>query len=262
YRLLHWGKSAERRAAMLQRRQQRDLFGTNGAAARKFPSIPNGIDIINSPGIKLKYRLPIAKSPGWVLFGALLTCLFWNGIVSVFVVLAVRGHFDGRPDWFLTLFVVPFALVGIALIVYFVRQFLVTTGVGPTLVEISDHPLHPGQKCQLFVSQSGRLTLNSIRVLLVCQEEATYRQGTDTRTETREVYRQEVFRRENFEVRRGLPFKAECELDVPAGAMHSFRADHNEIAWKLIVQGDIARWPDYERPFPLVIRPANGRTQP
>jgi len=259
YRILHWGKSAERRAVIAQRVQQRDLFNTNGDAQREFPNVPDGADITNSPGTMLKFRLPIASSPGWALFGVSLACLLWNGIVAVFVAIAIAGHLDGDPDWILTLFTIPFLLVGILLVVMFIRQLLVTTGIGPTLTEVSEHPLHPGESCRLFVSQSGRLKVNSIEVLLVCEEEATYRQGTDTRTETREVHRQRIFRREGFEVHRGLPFEAECELAVPVGAMHSFKADHNEVNWKVVVEGDVAGWPDYKRYFPVIVRPGNGR---
>ena len=258
YRALRWGKSAERRAAMVQRAQGRDLFGTNGGWDREFPHVPDGGDITNSPGTTLRFRLPIRTSPGWAMFGTLLACVFWNGIVSVFVWIAVRGHIEGEPEWFLTLFIIPFVLVGIALIVFFIRQMLVATGIGPTLVEISEHPLSPGEQYGLFVSQSGRLTVNSLSVLLVCEEEATYRQGTNTRTETREVRRQAVFRREGFEVHRGLPFEVQCELNVPAGVMHSFKADHNEINWKVVVEGDVAGWPDYKHSFPVIIRPADG----
>ncbi len=253
YSVLHWGKSAERCAAMTRR----DLFNTNNEPQRKFPNIPDCADITNSPGTRLKFRLPIASSPAWILFGVLMACLLWNGIVSVFVVFAVGGYLKGNPDWFLTLFIIPFVLVGIGLIAFFIRQLLVTTGIGPTLVEISDHPLYPRDRCRLFVTQSGQLMMNSIQVLLVCEEEATYRQGTNTRTETRDVYRQEILRREAFEVHRGLPFEAECELGIPAGAMHSFKADHNEINWKVVVKGDVAGWPDYKRSFPVIIQPAN-----
>lgn len=260
YSVLHWGKSAERRAAMAQRAQQRELFQPNGRGRREFPNIPDDSDITNSPGTRLRFRLPIGTSPGWALLGVLVACLFWNGCLTPFAVSAVGGHLRGQPDWFLTLFIIPFVLVGVGLIVLFIRQLLLTTGIGPTLVEISDHPLHAGGQCRLLVSQSGRLRMNSLTVLLVCEEAATYRQGTNTRTETREVFRQEVFRREGFEVHRGLPFETECELTVPAGAMHSFKAGHNEVNWKVVVQGDAAGWPDYRRAFPVVIHPANGRT--
>lgn len=262
YRMLSWGKSAEHRAAVARRVSRHDPFKTNGASAGELPNIPDGSDITNSPGTQLRFRLPIATSAGWALFGVLLACLIFNGIVSIFVVIAIGGHLEGQPDWFLTLFIIPFVLVGIGLIVFFVRQLLVTTGVGPTRVEISSHPLRPGQQCKMFISQSGRLRINSIRVLLVCEEEATYRQGTNTRTETRRVHDQEVFRRDRFEVQRGTPFETECALQVPAGAMHSFKADHNQINWKVVVTGDVAGWPDYKRSFPVIIHPANGSSGP
>jgi len=48
-------------------------------------------------------------------------------------------------------------------------------------------------------------------------------------------------------------------LSVPPGAMHSFKSDHNEIGWTLLVQGDVAGWPDYQRAFPIIIRPNDGK---
>ena len=59
-----------------------------------------------------------------------------------------------------------------------------------------------------------------------------------------------------------MPFECDIDLNVPEGAMHSFAADHNEIAWTLVVEGDVAGWPEYRRAFPVIIRPASGRTQP
>jgi hypothetical protein len=174
----------------------------------------------------------------------------------------VRSHLDGHPDWLLTLFIVPFLAVGVGLIVFFVRQIVVTAGIGPTLVEISEHPLQPGGRYQLFFSQSGRLTVNVLRALLTCEEVVTYRQGTNARTETREVFNQELFRREKFEIEGGLPFEMEFDLSLPPGAMHSFKADHNQIDWALVVQGEVAGWPDFKRSFPLVVRPAPGSPAP
>jgi hypothetical protein len=258
YTLLRWGKSAERRAALTQRVQESDLFGGNGRDERLYPFVPPGADMTNSPGTRLKFRLPMAASPGWAMFGALALCLVVNGIVSVLVVMAIRGHVAGKPDWAWTLFTVLFALFGLGTIVVFLRQLLVTTGIGPTLVEISEHPLQPGGQYRLFFSQSGRLTVNAMRASLICEEAVTYRQGTNARTETREVFQQELFRREKFEIEAGLPFETEFELIMPADVMHSFKADHNEIIWSLVVHGDVAGWPDYKRSFPLVVRPAQG----
>jgi hypothetical protein len=40
--------------------------------------------------------------------------------------------------------------------------------------------------------------------------------------------------------------------------MHSFAANHNEIAWKLVVEGEAAGWPAYRRTFPVIICPGSG----
>jgi len=255
---LHWAKSVERRAALTQKVQESELLGGNGRLVRPFPYVPQMACITDSPGTRLRFRLPIDVSPGWALFGVFVACVLWNGIVGVFVALAVNGHLKGRPDWFLTLFLIPFGLVGLLLLGVLIRQFLVTTGVGPTMVEISDHPLRPGGTYKLFVFQAGRLTVNRLEVALVCEEEATFTCGTDTRTETREVYSQPLFSREGFEVVRGMPFEAELEFTVPAQVMHSFKAEYNSINWKVMVSGDVAGWPDYRRAFPIVVLPPNG----
>jgi hypothetical protein len=128
-------------------------------------------------------------------------------------------------------------------------------------MEISDHPFRPGGQYRLFLSQSGRLAIKALRVSLVCEEAATYRQGTNTRTENQAVYRQELFCHEAFRGESGLPFETEFDLNVPEGAMHSFKASHNEINWILTVEGDVANWPRYRRSFPVIVRPANGSDQ-
>ena len=256
YTLLHRGKSAEHRAAMMQRTLERELFNAGPRGDQQYPSIPQGADIINSPGTKLRFRLPAAASTGWALFGALAFCVLWNGVVSVFVAMALRSHIAGKPEWALTFFIVPFLLIGLGAIVVFIRRLLVATGIGPTLMEISDHPLHPGGQYRVFLSQSGRLIVGALRVSLVCVETAAYRQGTNSRTETREVHRHEAFCREGFDVQSGRPLEVEFDLELPAGVMHSFKAAHNEIAWTLVVDGHIDRWPNFRRAFPVIVRPA------
>jgi len=263
YSALHLGRSAEYRAATTRRMVQPELFDRHGQAGADFPNVPTGANMTNSPGTKLAFRLPIATSPAWALFTTLLACLMWNGIVSVFLVIAVSGHLEGEPDWFLTVFIVPFVLIGVGLVVIFIRQLLVTSGIGPTLLEISDHPLYPAGRYRLFLSQFGRLKMNSLEILLVCEEEARYRQGTDTRTETRRMYQEQMFLREGFTVRRGEPFEADCEFAIPGNAMHSFKSDNNEINWKLLVKGNVEGWPDYQRTFPVIVYPnVSGSSNP
>lgn len=256
YQFLNWSTSIERRLAMVQRVQQLELFDSRDS--HEFPTVPRDANLTNSPGTRLAYRLPTAISPGWALAVIIAGCLFWNGMVALFVTIAVNSHLRGEPEWFLTLIMVPFLLVGLALGWYTLRQLLITTGIGPTLVEISAHPLEPAGEYEIFLSQAGRLTISSLRVLLVCEEQATYQQGTNSRTETCPVFEEEVFRREDLQIQRGLPLEVNAPLRVPAGAMHSFKSSHNEIRWKLLVKGDVRGWPNYEREFPLLVYPAVG----
>ena len=97
--------------------------------------------------------------------------------------------------------------------------------------------------------------MNRFEVLLVCEEIATYRQGTNSRTESRRVLQVELIHAEQFQIEQASPFEAGAPLEIPAGAMHSFRAGYNEIAWRLIVKGNVAGWPDFERRFPIVVQP-------
>ena len=255
YTALHWGKSAERRAATARRVPAPELFDLPTAIDPKYPCVPDGSEITSSPGTRLAYRLPLTHSPGWTFLGLLAACLAWNGAVSVFVVMAVRSFLAGDPDWLMMLFIVPFLGVGVALVVVFARLLRHAAGIGPTLVEISDHPLLPGNGYRCFLAQSGNLTLKSIEVALICEEEAVFRQGTNVRTESREVFRQVLYAGGTAVIRPGEPLETECDLPIPAGAMHSFRAGHNQVQWKLIVHGEIVGWKGFRRSFPVVVRP-------
>jgi hypothetical protein len=259
YALVHWNASDERRSVMEQRAAQLDLFEVE-AVDRSYPTVPTDANLTNSPGTTLAYRLPIATAAGWKLFAVAAACLLWNALVAVFIVMAARGIARGEPDWVMIASIVPFAAAGVALVVYLGREVFAATGVGPTLIEISQHPLAPGKPYEIFLSQAGRLTMRSLEVWLACDERATYRQGTDTRTETRRVFYERCFVRQDFQIQQGLPFESRCQVSVPAGAMHSFQADHNEVSWKLIVKGNVEGWPEYEREFQIVVNP-NGNGQ-
>jgi len=256
-----WGKSAERRAAIAKRAALISPFDVaRQADVSSLPNVPQPAGITDSPGTTLAYRLPIVAASGWKLVGGLAACLGWNGIVAVFACWAIGSILEGRPDWLLTVLVIPFLVVGGGIIVYFLRYAWVVTTVGPTLVEISEQPLYPGKRYELFISQTGRLTMKSLEVFLACEEQATFHQGTNTRRETLRVYEQPVFRREQFDVRHGVPFEARLLFDIPVGAMHSFKSARNEIGWKIVVKGDVAGAPTFTRSFPVIVCPASTRS--
>lgn len=257
FTVMQVGTSAERRLALAQRARGLDALTDRHGKRRAYPSLPSEDDLTNSPGVKLTYRLPMSFSSGWgLLFSVALFCLFWNGTTAVLIGLVGRQFRAGHIDWFFVLFVVAFSLVGGWSTQFFFQQLAQATAVGPTAVEISDHPVFPGATYQVYLSQSGRLQIRRLEVCLVCDEEATYRQGTDIRTERRRVFDQCVFAAEDVEIGPGQPYQRQDKLAMPSPVMHSFQAPHNSIQWKLLVRGEVAGWPRFERAFPILVYPA------
>ncbi len=188
-------------------------------------------------------------------FALAAVCVVWNSLVVVFGVRVIQQHLTGPPNWLLTWMLVPLALAGGWTIYALVRQVLLTTGTGTTLLEISEHPLYPGRSYEAFLSQTGRLQVRWFQVQLVCEERATYQQGTDTRTASATVYRETVLNERKFEIPPGGAFEKHFNIAIPATAMHSFSAPHNAVSWMLVVRGRMARWPEFERRFPLYVYP-------
>lgn len=252
------GTSAERRASLASRAAHIDLFDDGEARGLDYPSVPPLTHVIDSPGTHLKYRLPVDGSAGWALAGMCGVCLLWNGIVGwLFVV--YRTHVsDGQGDWLTGLSLLVFVILGIGITIHCFRQLFLTTALGSTRLEIAEHPFRPGKTYDLFISQSGRLKMDRFRVSLVCEELAIYRQGTDTRTETDQVYEEVVYHRAAVEVGRGLAYEDTCQVTIPEFHMHSFRSRHNEVQWKLIVEADLPKSDPYKRSFPLVIYPSQS----
>jgi hypothetical protein len=220
--------------------------------------VPPIDEVVDSAGVRLAYRLPSDAASGQMSFALAFVSVIWNTLVAGFVVQVVRQHLEGHPNWLLTWLVVPFVLAGAWTVFALVRQILLTAGTGTTLLEIAEHPLYPGRKYEAFLSQTGRLNIRWFQVQLVCEEQATYPQGTDTRTATAIVHRQTVFSERKFEIPPGGAFETHFTVAVPDSAMHSFSAAHNAVSWMLVVRGRMARWPEFERRFPLYVYPLSA----
>jgi len=253
--VLHSGTSAERRSALVTKASSIDLITEAVPMPLGFPTLPADNNLTNSPGVVLAYRLPTVESPIWSLLATAALFLAWNGMTAILTVWAARSWTSGHPEWLLTLLLFPGHAVGAWATYYFLRQFVVHSAMGPTIVEISNHPLYPGGRYELLLSQTGNLQMKQLEVQVVCEEEVTYHQGTDIRHETRVVHRQQVFQLTDFVIEPGLTFEKELEFSIPAEAMHSFLSAHNSVNWKIVVTGEAANWPSLVRSFPLIVYP-------
>jgi hypothetical protein len=249
------GASAERRSALVRRATGMQLLSEALPSPQDYPNVPRDAGLADSPGVHLAYRLPMDRRNAWTLATIAGLSLLVSGFAAVLSVIFVQTCLAGRPDWLALTLALPFLAAAGWSIYHFLHSIWHQNRVGPTLLEISDLPLRPGKQYDIFLSQSGRSPLQWLSVQLVCDEETTYHQGTDIRTETRVVSTTEIVRRQEIRLEPGQPWELTEALAIPSQAMHSFQSAHNAIRWRLVVRGKPVQGAAFERHFPLIIYP-------
>jgi len=255
FRLIRLGASNELRAVLASRTGSIEMISPVESEVTKLPSVPTGRSLTESPGERLSFRLASDSSPAAGFAGPAILTVLWNSVWFVLLAVVVSGFWYGRPRWILVSLLVPFAAIGIWSFRYFLAQLRKQAGVGPTIVEISHHPLYPGEPVEIFVSQSGRLRLKRIQVRLTCEEETFFRQGTDVRVERHEAFSDVLEKQRDVRVDPEAPWEQQLALNLPENAMHSFVGSHNAIRWKIVVSGESRPWPSFYRSFPVVVHP-------
>jgi hypothetical protein len=220
------------------------------------PGVPTCDDMTNSPGTVLRYRLPLESPESWTLVGLGLFAAAWNAVLAVLAVGAGLDWAGGRLHWFLLVLLVPVVAVGLAAIVLFVRALLLKAAVGTTQLEIADHPLRPGRRYDVLLAHGGSGDLHELVMRLECEEQATFRQGTDTRCETIVVHSEPVRTWRDIRLTPGTRFEGLGVVTIPDAAMHSFTSEHNVVRWRIVVAGAPTGWPTFTRVFPLVVFPS------
>jgi hypothetical protein len=246
--------SSERRAAVVQKATDWEIPGVDARPNRaSLSNVPAIEAVTDSPGVRLAHRLPIDAALGWLSFTMAGVCIVW--LVGLFIVAIVALNREAQPNVLITALMIPFAMAGVWTIFALGHQVLRTIAIGTTLVEVSQHPFYPGGTFHGFVSQSGKVSVRWFQVLLVCEEQAVYQQGTDTRRATNRVFQSTLFAQRKFEIERQQAFEATFDFTLPGSAMHSFVSPHNAVIWTLVVRGRMARWGDFERRFPIYVYP-------
>lgn len=185
------------------------------------------------------------------LLGAILLAAFWNGIVSVFVWQAQKEWQRGGSPWFLTIFLIPFVLIGIGLIIHIFYRFFAIFSPRYA-VSIGNRHLTPGAGTTVsWRREGGGGEPRRLSWWLVGREEATYRRGTDTRTDTAIFFERSLF---DTQTRLMMP-KGEVELSLPADAVPSFRGRHNKVRWFLLLHADVPGRPDVRDEYEVDVKP-------
>jgi hypothetical protein len=234
------------------------LFLFAGAALMRFgwKQLRTGGEVEDRrPGKAIPDASPVTLKPQLSPFGkvagTLFFALFWNGIVSVFVWQVWQSWQSGHPDWFHTIFLIPFVLIGVAAFV-FVGYFALALANPRPRITLQQGQPSLGDEVRIdwrFTGRRSRIT--SLKIFLEGREEATYRRGTDTVTD-REVFAtiSLVETRNEWEIPRGS-----ASVRIPDDTMHSFAAASNKIVWEIKVAGEIQRWPDVDQNFPITVHP-------
>jgi hypothetical protein len=183
--------------------------------------------------------------------GMTVAALFWNGIVSIFVMSALNDLRRGDPSWSMLLFLLPFVAVGLGLIAGAVYQFLALFNPRPTL-ELSSGVVALGGTAELSWNFAGQISrIQELTVTLRGVEEARYRRGTSTYTDRNTFYELELYRTSDpREIASG-----QVGLVLPQDTMHSFEAENNKILWSLDIHGRIQGWPDVKESFGITVTP-------
>ncbi len=212
---------------------------------------PTHVVYEDAPDRRQSTRLLPIHSRGAKLAGAILVALFWNGIVSVFLTEAIGNWRNNVFELVMSLFLTPFVLVGVFLLVVAVHMLLSYYNPVP-LLTVNSPVLPLGGELKLRWAVDGRVEkLRRLSITLEGREEATYRRGTDTRTD------KHVFASFTL-VEQVSPVDmlgGSTKLPIPADTMHSFDAPNNKVVWLLRVRGDVANWPDSDEEFRITIAP-------
>ncbi len=143
---------------------------------------------------------PVSLEPAFGPFGKLgcltLVALFWNGLVSVFVWVALKSWRAGSPDWVLTIFITPFVLIGLLLAACIPYSILALANPRPRL-RLSRGAIPLGGSAQIewsFRGFSGRL--RRLRIWLECLESTTRSGGSGRATAGKTTATVEILDRE------------------------------------------------------------------
>ncbi len=189
-------------------------------------------------------------TPGVKLGCMIFVALFWNGIVGVFV-----WQFIKSPDLFTGCFLIPFVIIGLLLLVGIPYQMLAMANPRPRL-RLADGRLRPGGSTNLYWSFTGAARrLHSLKIDLEGREKATYRSGDSNSTSSATFARVPLVDLQQ----RDLIGEGSTQVNIPADAMHSFRANRNELAWFVVLHGKIRRWPDVGAEFEVEVLPELAR---
>lgn len=176
--------------------------------------------------------------------------LFWNGLVSVFVMHAYEAWRNGSPDWFLNVFLIPFVLIGLGLVIAVLKALLGLFAPRPALILEPGDPILGQTAILRWQIRSSFSRIQRLRLYLVGLEKATYKRGTDTSTDYQIFHEQLLVDTDSIlELHEG-----QCQFQLTRDTSPSWQGKHNAVQWSLRLRANLPFMPDVSDDFDITVK--------
>lgn len=200
----------------------------------------------------LPERILSAGKSRWInLLASLFVCAFWNGIVSVFVGIAWTAWKKGQPETFLMIFLIPFVLIGIFLLIN-VPYRLAMVFLARYELRLTPGTLKPGGTATLTWRRLGGFGQpKSIVLRLSGAESATTRNGKNSSTAT-SIFHDEILAEIPLS---SISANRPVAIKLSETATPSFKGESNKLVWKLRMDITLPGFPKITDEFEIDVRP-------
>lgn len=183
----------------------------------------------------------------WMGIGALAG---WGVFIWCVIVWALLANGESSNPQGLLAVIVSGVLVWLltGVVAYRWGQLVAAGLAGMVVVTVDGQPFVPGGSYRGRVTQAGLFRLTVTGVRLAHEESAVLKTEVESYSFGKTVAMFPV----------GLLGPLDFVVAVPAGAMHSFKGAHNEIAWTLRVSGRVARFLPYRASFHVSVQSGAG----
>lgn len=198
---------------------------------------------------------PVQLQPGkgrggaFAFFG--IFAVIWNTVI--FGILLVG---DDDRDLFATLFMIPFALIGIVLLLIAIYQFFGLFNPKPVITLLPGEPRLGTPFAIAWRIERGAQRLSDLKITI--QGEEWSQHESRGRNNNGGVTRHEAFFAERIvelstlsEIRAG-----EATFTIPEDLVPTLDLGSNKIMWTIVVQGAVPLWPDVLDRYNFIVHPA------
>ena len=183
------------------------------------------------------------------IVGSMFIMLFWNGIVSVFLLEVITGHINGNPDMGLTLFIIPFVIIGFRFILKCIRSISALFAPTPIITVTPGYFIMGESTSITWQIPSGGLRMKDFDIKLIGSEEAEGDKSDSDREES-PFYRKSILQKQTLQ----NSDKGHIKVTLPMEGIHpTWRSNNNAIRWKMIISVKIAFAPDSKEEYEVEV---------